>query len=317
MKPNKKGTILITSLWILTILSILAIGIGFRVSIEVRLSKYSMDRLKALYLAKAGVAKSRQILLRCNNAYDSIGACGIILPPDKNLNDIFSEKLGDGAFAVNYDEEGVNHPGMLDEERKIDINRAPQDVLVRLLGTNSEDVAASIVNWRGTAQVPRGAWDDYYQSLNPPYECKHADFSVIEELMLVKGVTPELFESIKDYITVYGYDDGKININTATKKVMLAVGLSEKAADMIVGFRNGIDGLPGTKDDGIFLNTAQDIISWDLTPDEKFILGNYFTTRSNYFRIEARGAVDGSSVTSRVVCIVKRGAKKLEYYREY
>ena len=320
MRRNKNGTILITSLWILTILSIFAIGIGFRASIEARLSKYNMDRLKALYLAKAGIYKAQAILSKDNNSYDSLLECGIILPSDKDIKDIFTTKTDDGAFVGSYNEEDKTYYGMMDEARKININKipekVPQTVLENLLGKGNEEVAASIINWRSSLRLPNGAGDDYYKSLTPPYECKHADFSILEELMLVKGVTPELFNSIKDYITIYGLD-GKVNINTATKKVMLAMGLSEGLIDIIIGIRNGVDKIPGTKDDGVFTYDIAAQLSLPIDSPDRTILENFFTTKSDYFRIEEKGMVDNSKISAKIVCIVKKGAKKLEFYREY
>ena len=43
----------------------------------------------------------------------------------------------------------------------------------------------------------QGAEDDYYMSLPEPYHCKNAHFDSVDELLLVKGVTPQL---------LYGYD---------------------------------------------------------------------------------------------------------------
>ncbi|OGW92774.1 MAG: hypothetical protein A3K16_06015 [Omnitrophica bacterium RIFCSPLOWO2_01_FULL_45_24] len=317
MATKKNGAILITTLWILAILSVLTVGVGFRVSIEARLSKYNMDRLKAEYCAKAGILKAREMLSRNSKAYDSIRECGITLPADKDIRSVFTERLGDGAFEVSYDEEGVNYYGMMDEERKINVNKADQPLLVSLLGKGNEDAAASIMNWRGGARMPGGgAWDDDYKSLTPPYECKHADFSCIEELMLVKDMTPELFESIKDYITVYG-DDGKVNINTATKRVMLACGLGENLVTNIINIRNGSDKKAGTKDDGLVQGiTPEEVEKWDITTDERNAL-NYFTTKSNYFRIESKGMIDKSRISVKIVCVAKKGDKQLKYYREY
>lgn len=317
MRFDKRGTILVTSLWILAILAILAVGIGFRVSIEARLSKYNIDRIKGLYLAKAGLFKARDILAKDTNSYDSIRECGIILSPDKELGNVFTERLADGYFTVSYNEEGKDCYGMMDEERKININAVPQDVLERLLGEDNKDIAASIISWRGTAQTLNGAWDDYYKSLTPPYECKHAPFSCIEELMLVKGMKQEIFDSIKDYITVYGNAEGKSNINTATKRVMLAFGLSDGLADIIIKTRNGPDNIPGTKDDGLF---SGDIAAQLGLPEcsDRTVLEQYFTTNpSIYFRIESRGRVDNSRVDTKIVCVAARGAEKLLHYREY
>ena len=318
MATKRSGTILITTLWVLTILSILAVGIGFRVSIEARLSKYNMDKLKAEYYAKAGIVKAQALLLKdTNTEYDTMRECGVTVPIDKENKDIFTEKLVDGEFEVSYTEEGLVHYGMADEERKININKADQTVLTTLLGKGNEDVAASIMNWRGTAKMPGGgAWDNDYESLTPPYKCKHANFSVIEELMLVKGMTPELYESIKDYVTVYG-TDGKVNINTATKKVMLACGLGETLTSIIMDTRNGEDKIAGTKDDGLVQDiTPEATGKWDITSAERTALNN-FTTKSNYFRIESTGMVDKSKIVGKIVCVIDRGAKKLKYYREY
>jgi general secretion pathway protein K len=322
MRFNKKGTILVTSLWIMTILAIFAIGIGFRVSIEARLNKNNMDRLKGVYLAKAGIIKSQELLARDNNSYDSMRECGIMVSPINTSGEadqlarIFTERLGDGKITVSYDEEGKSFYGMMDEERKININKASAEVLKNLLGTNNEEAAESIVNWRSNLRLPKGASDDFYRSLTPPYECKHADFSVIEELMLVKGVTPQLFESIKDYITVYG-DDGRININTATRKVMLSAGLDQGTVDIIMTIRNGPDRIAGTKDDGMLSGDIASQLSIPMTSPTRTVLENYFTTASNYFRIEAKGLASGSKIYSKVACIVKRGEKRLLYYREY
>jgi general secretion pathway protein K len=83
-----------------------------------------------------------------------------------------------------------------------------------------------------------GAENDYYQNLADPYQCKNAPFDVLGELMLVKGMTIEIFEGrpgdeskdikpfsgIQSYLTVYG--DGKININEASATVIQS--LSER-----------------------------------------------------------------------------------------
>ncbi len=318
---KKSGTILITTLWILAILSILAVGIGFRVSIEARLSKYNIDRLKAAYFAKAGIVKAQAMLSKDTNAeYDTIRECGITLPADKEIMGIFTEKLADGAFEVGYTEEGLIHYGMMDEERKININKAEYKVLYQLLlGKEPENLAASIINWRESAQLMvEGAQDNDYESLAAPYKCKHADFSCIEELLFVKGMTPEIFESIKEYVTVY--TDGKINLNTATVLVLRAFGLSDQSIGTIILTRNGIDNVAGTKDDNRFDNVGAiaDQIGLPVDSPERTVLSeNYFTTKSNYFRIESKGMTDKSKIGAKIICVVDRKAKKLKYYREY
>jgi general secretion pathway protein K len=91
----------------------------------------------------------------------------------------------------------------IDESGKVPIN-APQveeDLLQRImlnLGYD-EDVAAtvsdSILDWRDEDDLHRtnGAEDDYYEDLDRPYQSKDAPFSTIEELLLVRGVTDEMY----------------------------------------------------------------------------------------------------------------------------
>ena len=51
----RRGQVFVVSLWILVILTMLAVGLGHRVSLALRLSRYYRDRLQAVLLAKAAV----------------------------------------------------------------------------------------------------------------------------------------------------------------------------------------------------------------------------------------------------------------------
>ena len=87
-----------------------------------------------------------------------------------------------------------------------------------------------------------GAESPYYQDLSPPYGCRNGPILDIHDLLLVKGITPELFygstekPGIADALTVYGMTPGagtsftypgKININTAELPVLVALLPSE------------------------------------------------------------------------------------------
>jgi type II secretory pathway component PulK len=83
--------------------------------------------------------------------------------------------------------------GLRDEAARINVNTAPTDVLVQLPGMTSE-LAAAVVDWRDEDSEisPGGAESEYYLLLSDPYQCKDAPFESPEELLLVKGATPEL-----------------------------------------------------------------------------------------------------------------------------
>jgi len=82
-----------------------------------------------------------------------------------------------------------------------------------------------------------GAESDYYESLEVPYACKNGPMDSIEELLLVKGMTPDMYfgdpeikdsdgtpmRPVSEYLTVRGNRRGRVNINTAPREVLAAV----------------------------------------------------------------------------------------------
>jgi type II secretory pathway component PulK len=92
--------------------------------------------------------------------------------------------------------------GVADECGKINLNtlmkldssgQVAHDMLM-MLPNMTEDIANSILDWLDPDDEPRtnGAESDYYSGLNPPYRAKNGPLDTLEELLLVKGVTPQL-----------------------------------------------------------------------------------------------------------------------------
>ena len=69
----------------------------------------------------------------------------------------------------------------------------------------------------------------------------------MEELLLVKGVTPELYRKVEPYLTVYG--SGQLNLNTASPVALRALGLSKAGVDGLISYRSGEDDVERTPDD--------------------------------------------------------------------
>lgn len=80
-----------------------------------------------------------------------------------------------------------------------------------------------------------GAESEYYHDSDTPYFCRNAPLSNLNQLAMIKGVSPEIFYNyngmpgISEYMTVYGMTNpdstyaGKININTADAHVIAAL----------------------------------------------------------------------------------------------
>ena len=88
-----------------------------------------------------------------------------------------------------------------------------------------------------------GAEDSFYQSLEEPYACKNGPIEFLDELLLVKGITRELFygdgerQGISSYLTPHG--QGLININTAEPLVLrsLSKNIDQEIVEEMVAYR--------------------------------------------------------------------------------
>lgn len=239
-KRCEKASILIISLWILAILSMFAIGIGHKLSLQVRLLDNHLDSVRAFYIAEAGI--KRAIAESQKQPQNAIYSDSFNQPWLNNEAVFKDVEFGDGRYTVeSVDIAGLY--GMSDEQGRININTALFDVLKALLKEEVADeeaaggIAAAIIDWRDedneVFQDPDtktwiGAEDAYYQIQDPPYKCKNSRFDTVEEMLLVRGVTPEIFYGIIKFITVYG--NSAVNINTAPKPVLIAV-LSHQLAN--------------------------------------------------------------------------------------
>src|SRR6202012_379355 len=96
----------------------------------------------------------------------------------------------------------------------------------------AQEIVAAIVDWRTPG--PPGPFDAFYSTVAPSFRARHASFEELEELLLVKGMTPELFYGnfandaqgrlyarggMRDCLSVWG-SHGPYDINTASPAVM-------------------------------------------------------------------------------------------------
>lgn len=128
-----------------------------------------------------------------------------------------------------------------DEGGKINlntINDENKEFFIDFLTTNDVEekeaqvITDSILDWKDKDDLHHinGAETPYYESLPDPYKAKNAPFDSTEELLLVKGVTPLIFDEISGGVTVFGSE--KININFAGSDVLKSIpGINEDIAE--------------------------------------------------------------------------------------
>ena len=155
-----------------------------------------------LWLGRSGVEYARWILSQqasiVGEPYDSLNQIWAGGPGGPGETNSVLAGISMDNFAVG---DGTVSLKIIDLERFANINTANTAELqqaLTVMGVDADDISVvsdSIQDWRSPAAPPRvaGAESDYYQSLTPPYNAKNAPIDDISELLLVKGVTPEMY----------------------------------------------------------------------------------------------------------------------------
>ena len=170
----------------------------------------------------------------------------------------------------------------------------------------AEEIVDSLVDWLDAddRESDGGAENSFYQSLSPAYSCRNGPVDFVEELLLVKGITPALLFGVEEkkglsqFITVHG-DDDKININTAEPGLLQAINpqVSSDLAKDMDEFRRDKSNKELLAD----VTWYRNVPSWpgDIVFDEKFV-----ATTSAFFSLEATGVLDNRKRT--MVAVVRR-----------
>jgi len=196
IKSRRHGSILVSLLWCLALLSLVVFGFLHSTRTDLQVGKNYGDRIQAHYLALAGIEKAKALLYQDarDRSRSKQNHNGRLYDKPEDFRGV---TLGRGEFQVfrrgREDEGGGVIYGVSDEESRLNVNTATSDQLGKLNGISSNTVAA-IVDWRDSdnAVSPGGAEADYYGSLQPPSQPRNGPFQTIRELLMVRGVSSSL-----------------------------------------------------------------------------------------------------------------------------
>ena len=334
----KRGSILVVVLWALFFLAALAAAIYALLAPQIGLAGRLKDRTRLYYLAQAGAQKAMAVLAD-DETEDTDGFKDVWANSEEEFKDMHLS--AEGYVSVSYkllNDDGAEETryGLVDEAGKINVNKATADVLEQLFELTAQttsqtasDIADSILDWVDEDSDPHtnGAEDGYYEGLAQAYACKDAKFQIREELLLVKGMTQDIFDKVGAYLTVYG--NGKVNFNTAGKYVLEALGMSDTLADKLIQFRRGNDDQEATADDNIFesvetvaasLSNGVGLSAEEAGQLNTVIASGLVGVRSDYFSGESNAELryddeEEARPTTNIFFVVDRG-KNIRYWRE-
>jgi len=330
---NNRGIALLLVISVTTILVATALEYNRRARFAVLSTAAARDRLTLSQMAISGVHAAMALLAkdRAESNIDSLQEDWA--NPDK-INELLGEiPFDDGTLAVTItDEMGlIQINALVTFPDSHNFNEPLRQLLERYLNylrgdaaeeTSEESQPPAIINslkdWLDSGDDDAitglsGAESAYYQDLSPAYNSRNGPIADLNELLLVKGITPEMFygssekPGIQDVLTVYGMTPGagtsftfpgKININTAPLPVLVAM-LPSESVDLAQAFfdlrqeaATGKDA-PDLSDPAWYKNIAG---LNGMNVDTKLI-----TMASDVFRIISQAKVNNSELTATAV----------------
>ena len=289
------GVALITVILIISILVAAALELNRLSRADIYSASNISDGIKLTYIAKSGFYGAAALLINSNNDYETLrddwAHAEVLSAQSKAL-------FANGSFMVRIE----------DEKGKIPINKLVtggavnaniKDMLLLLLKQpefdlnerKAAEIVDAIIDWidENNEITGAGAESSYYASLAAPYAAKNAPLDCIEELLMIRGITYELFAGTREkpglgqYVTIYG--TGAININTAPKMVLRAL-----TPDITVELADKMDEYRRSKSNNLssvdWYKKVPGMESITIKPELIEMV------KSNYFRIYSTGMAD-------------------------
>ena len=242
--PRRRGVAggaLLAVLWLSAALAAIAFSLANTVRGETERTATAIEALRCQYLAEAGVERG---ILHIKWGLDNS------MPPDAPLR----YRPGTPFLPFSFPS-GEALVEVIPETAKLNINRSQPDLLLRLLVAmgvdpgHAEQIVAAIVDWRSPAGLT--PFDAFYLSRAPSFRARHASFEEVEELLLVRGITRDIYygtysrneagqliprPGLKDCVSIFGTTE-TFDINTAQPPVLTALGMPPQTVAAIVARR--------------------------------------------------------------------------------
>ena len=193
-RPAQRGIALMLVLWVVALLTIIALGLTATQRTETALAGNQLATMRFRAAADAGISWT---VLK-------------LLAPPTILDEEVEDWAPDGT-ARRWDFAGQRlEISVFNEASRIDLNTAPRDLLEALfeaLGLAEDEASAAadaIEDWRDVNDLTElnGAEDGDYEDEGLSYGAKDAPFDSVEELQLVLGIDRDLYQALLPALTV-------------------------------------------------------------------------------------------------------------------
>lgn len=239
-RSRQSGGALLAVMWVTAALAAIAFSVANSVRAETERTATISEQSRAHYIATGAVERALLYMFWGPQYRNPDGSPRFYEPGRARLQ--FRFPSGPALVEI------------IPESSKISVNQAEPADLIRLLinlGVPPEaatEITAGIVDWRTAAPGGLTPFDQFYLSRTPSFRARHSSLEELEELLLVKGVTPELFygsyvrdpqgrlmrrTGLKDCVSIYAVPNN-VDVNTAEPAVLATIGVNPDVIAAIV-----------------------------------------------------------------------------------
>lgn len=235
---NQKGSALLTALFIMTLVAIVATAMSLRLQLDIYRTRMVLNHEK-LYLASEAVTFwSLGELNNSKNTFKKLVNHGMVDVYPASMSSLVAGVHLSGGI---YDMQARFNVDTIFENANFAIfANLIHQVLPDVTRQQSANLAFAAKDWISPYDPSRGkdTFSSYYLSKNPPYFPSHQFFRSVSELRLVQGFTAPIYTGIEPFITVLP-EVTPVNIYTAPSQVLMSLSftMTQKQVDKIIQTR--------------------------------------------------------------------------------
>jgi len=272
LRNKSVGSALLTALFIMTLVAIVATAMTTRLQLDIYRTRLVINHDKMLLASQAVTFWALSLLDHKQIQLNKVDKQGMIAHFPQALAKIHNQQI-------------VVEGGMYDLQARFNLNNLTEKKSIPLFinlvseiypqATKAQQMALAIAvrDWLLPYDLSRGKdnYTSYYLGQKPPYYPGHQLMKSSSELRLVKEVSQQVFLTLEPYVTALPDSTLPVNINTASKQVLMALGngLSDPQASELISARGGA-GISDLKD------IAELIKKLDLPGEQITIESQYF-----------------------------------------
>ena len=293
--PRINGSALLTALFIMTLVAIVATAMSTKVQLDIYRTKLIINHDK-LYLASQAVTFwALGELSNKKNKFIHANKQGIVSQYPKNMEHIDNTVTLNGAL---YDLQArFNLNNVVNKKAIFQFMNLINTIIPQTNESERMKLALALNDWLLLYDIARGKDDylSYYLTQKPAYHPSHQLMSSASEFRLVKEVNASIYLALEPFITALP-ESTPININTAPIQILKSLSntMNDSALNELIMERkeNGI------KDIG---KISEILKKLDIAPDQ-------ITLESTYFLNVAYAKSDNLNLT--VYALLKRTRDK-------